>query len=382
MKPTKKFRKPKVLAFFEILAILFVFSIFNQANADFSEVPTVSEIFSKTAEAKSKVDYVGKRIVIIWNSPRGDIAFEERVIHKTPSTHIVDFLLPEDIMSPKNRKDRVSERQGNNERGKRRDFRRRRMPPPHELQKLRDIWRKNTQLLLRNYVINVEHGELIAGQKTYLLTINPKVASRPRSKVWLDSQNYTILRMEHYDITGKIDFLSVYTTIDYNTESIERQLKQYQKESQPEKERDKHRPYHIEELSLKEAEEKLEVQIPQPSHLPKGFELQSISMVIYHDNPSVHFRYTDGLSDFSFFVSKVIDEKRERPERRPPNRFRNRHKTVTVKNTQISTMDSGHIRILNWIMKNQSGKMMRLVLISELSQKELIEIAKSLISQK
>jgi len=383
------------------MIIIVLLSAFNNANADTppllgmaartSTIPTIEEIFSKAMEAESKVDYVGKRIVIRW-LPFGSIASEERIIHQAPSTHIMQLLTPLDRMGPERRRDR-DDRLKNREFGKRseaenqrmrpfqgerseRNRMRRMLPPPREMRNPEDIWSEDTQLLLRNYTVDVVQSEPIAGQNTYLLTIKPKVASRPRKKVWLDAQHYIILRMEHYDIAGNLKALSVYTTIDYDSPSVAQQLKQYSEKEQG-RGPDRRRPYRSEETSIVEAEKKIGGQLPQPSYLPVGFQLQSTSMVAFRDNPSIHFRYTDGLTALSLFVSKVSNESEER-QRRPErgDRFRGiKPTTVIVKNTPISVIDQGHIRILRWEMSN-----LRFVLIGEeVSQEEIMKVAESLI---
>ena len=397
------------------MIIIVLLSAVNNANADTppilgmaartSKIPTVEEIFSKAMEAESKVDYVGKRIVIRW-LPFRIIASEERIIHQAPSTHIMELLTPLDRMGPERRRDR-DDRLKNRELGKRseaenqsRKFRltesresgpsgrpfqgersernrmRRMLPPPREMRNPEDIWSEDTQLLLRNYTVDVVQSEPIAGQNTYLLTINPKVDSRPRKKVWLDAQHYIILRMEHYDIAGNLKALSVYTTIDYDSASVAQQLKQYSEKEQG-RGPDRRRPYRSEETSIVEAEKKFGGQLPQPSYLPVGFQLQSTSMVAFRDNPSIHFRYTDGLTALSLFVSRVSNEREER-QRRPEwgDRFRGiKPTTVIVKNTPISVIDQGHIRILRWEMSN-----LRFVLIcEEVSQEEIMKVAESLI---
>jgi negative regulator of sigma E activity len=281
-------------------------------------------------------------------------------------------------MRPERGRDEADKSENKNidERGERNRMRRM-PPPPREMRNPEDIWREDTQLLLRNYTVDVAFGEPIAGQNTYLLTINPKVDFRPRKKVWLDAQHYIILRMEHYDIDGNLKALSVYTTIDYDSASVAQQLKQYLEKEQG-RGPDRRRPYQSEEISIAEAEKQFGVKLPQPSYLPVGFQLQSTSMVAFRGNPSIHFRYTDGLTALSLFVSKVSDESEERqPRPGRGDKFRDIKPTIViVKNTPISIIDQGHIRILRWEVNN-----LRFVLIGEeLSQEEMVKVAESLVS--
>ncbi|MBM3240229.1 hypothetical protein FJZ31_28430 [Candidatus Poribacteria bacterium] len=367
------------------MIIIFVLSIVSNAKADASsKLPTAEEIFSKAVKAESTVDYVGKRMVIRW-LPFGSIVSEERIIHQAPSTHIMELLTPVDRMGPergRDKDDKPDNRNIDDLRGTKqteRDRMRRMPPPPREMRNPEEIWSTDTQLLLRNYTVDVAFSEPIAGQNTYLLMINPKVAARPRKKVWLDAQHYIILRMEHYDITGKLKALSVYTTIDYDSASVARQLKQYSEKEQG-RGPDRRRPYQSEEISIAEAEKQLGARLPQPSsYLPVGFQLQSTSMVAFRGNPSIHFRYTDGLTAFSLFASKVSNESEEKPPRpERGDRFGGvKPTTVVVKNTIISIIDQGHIKILRWEVSN-----LRFVLIGEeLSQEEMVKVAEFLISQ-
>jgi len=366
------------------MVIIVVLSAVISANADSSDkFPTTAEIFSKAMESESTVDYVGRQIVILWHHPRG-IAFEERVMHQASSTHLTELLTPAEMLPPRDRLRRMLP-----------------SPPPRKLQ---DIWETDIQLLLRNYTVDVAEGEPIAGQSTYLLQINPKVASRPKKKVWLDAQHYIILRMEDYDITEKLNSLSVYTTIDYDSASVAKQLKHYQeKQSRQERKREPNRPrpYQSEEVSFAEAEKEFGAKLPQPSHLPIGFQLQSISVMTFRGK-RIHFRYTDGLTVFSLFVSKISDESEEKRQERmrggkpgdrrgrpvPPktggDRFRrDKPTTVTVKNIPISVIARGHIRILQWKVSRQGeDEGLRCFMFGELEQEEMLKVAESLISQK
>lgn len=372
-----------------LMIIACVLSAVSNAKADISsKFPLAEEALSKAVESESTVDYVGQRIVILWSpfparegralSPsfRTVEAFEERVIHQAPSTHLIELLTPVNMAPPRDRMRRILP-----------------PPPPHKLQ---DIWEMDTQLLLSNYTVDVEAGEPIAGQNTYLLLINPKFDSRPSKKVWLDAQHYIILRVENYDITAKLSSLYVYTTIDYDSTSVAQQLKRYRekKKSEKEQESNRPRPYQSEEISFAEAEKQFGAPLSQPSYLPLGFQLQSISVITFRDNPSIHFRYTDGLTVFSLFVSRVSEEKEDRQNQRvQKERFKDKRgreerfrrgkpKTITVKNTPISFIDQGHIRILRWeVSKEKEQQHLRFVLISELSQEELVKIVESLISQ-
>jgi hypothetical protein len=373
-----------IIWYFPII-IVFVLSVVSPANADTStQLPTAAEIFSKAMESESTVDYVGRQIVILWHHPRS-IAFEERVIHQAPATHLIELLAPTDISPPRDRLRRMLP-----------------LPPPRKLQ---DIWETDTQLLLRNYTIDIAAGEPIAGRSTYLLQINPKVAARPQKKVWLDAQHYTILRLENYDITAKLNSLSVYTTIDYDSASVAKHLKSYlKKQSEREQEGgpNRPRPYQSEEVNLAAAEKQFGAKLLQPSHLPVGFQLQGISVMTYRGK-RVHFRYTDGLAVLSLFVSKAGDEEEERrrrsvrgdrrgdkPGRSVPrqtgreDRFRRDKPTiVTVQNTPISIIGRGHIRMLQWKLSKQGeDESRRFFLIGELSQDELLKMAESLISPK
>jgi hypothetical protein len=362
------------IAWHFLVIIIVTFSLVLNANVgSATKVPTVEEILSQAMAAESTVDYVGKQIVILWHHPR-NIVFEERVIHQSPATHLIELLAPADISPPRDRQ--------------------RRMLPPPPPQKLQDLWETDTQLLLRNYTIDVSEGEPVAGQSTYLLKINPKFAARPQKKVWLDAQYYTILRLENYDIIEQMSFLSVYTTIDYDSASVAKHLELYLKK-QAEKELEgvpnRPRPYQHETVSFAEAEKQFGAQLPQPSNLPLGFQLQGISVMTYRGK-GVHFKYTDGLAVLSLFVSKADDEEEERrrrdveEERRGDgrdrgDRFRDRPKTITIKNIPIAVIVRRNTKILQWKMNNQGDESLRFFLIGELSQDELLKLAESLISQ-
>ncbi len=393
----KLFSKETFIIWCFLVIIIVVSLATNNTNAGVtSEFPTAAEVLSKAVEATSTVDYVGKQMVIVWHSSK-TIAFEERLIHQVPSTHITELLTPIDRIASERAGDKGRSRRGEMSNRGGRDRRRGMLPPPPEMRKLQNIWKTDTQLLLRNYTVDVTFGEPIAGGKTYLLTINPKVASRPRKKVWLDVQHYIILRMEHYNIDGKLNSLSVCTTINYDSTAVALQLEEYQKRLSEKGRRPSsngRRPYQSEEINFAEAEKQLGAKLPQPSYLPAGFQLQSTSAMTFRGK-RIHFRYTDGLTALSLFVSKVSDERedkrhrnmrgdRTKDRRARGGRFRGaKPTTITVKNTPISIIEQGHTRILQWEMGKQSkGRNLRFALIGELSQEELVKVAESLVSQR
>lgn len=357
-----------------LLATILALSIGSNVNRVFggekpefiSKFPTESELFSKVEGARSTVDSVGKRIVIFWR-PSGITAFEELVIHQAPSTHLTELLTPTDRERSRrrDRSDGKSEKRRGNREGLR-PMRRIGPPPPDFIE---------PQFLSKSYKVEIAPGEQIAGQNTYLVTISPKVAERPRKKLWFDAQHYITLRMEHYDIMGKLAGISVYTTICYDSMAVTQQLEQYQNRNRSQEQMEG-KP-HREELSLAEAEKTFGERLPQPSYLPIGFQLRSISMMDFRDNLSVHFRYTDGLVQLSLFVSKS-NERDDRPHRRlQDDRRSNKKRTVVVKGIPIAVIDPGHVRILDW--KTSREYNLRLVMISGLSLKEMVKVAESLI---
>ena len=405
----------KNLTLYFAMMIIIVLSVVSNANADSSsKVPPAAEALSKVTQSESTVDYAGKRIVIRWHPPR-IIAFEERVIHQAPATHLMKRLTPMDRIGAERRPDRDDRSGGKGqsrwERSKRGEgYRMRRMPPPpgrmrgmpptHGERNPQDTWNADTQLLLRNYTVDIAKGEPIAGQNTYLLTITPKVTLRPKKRVWFDAQRYIILRMEDYDIAGILNSLFVYTTIDYDRTAVAGQLEQYKKERNAEREQEQ--DFNEEAISFAEAEKQLGTKLSQPSYLPTGFQLQSISMMTFSGQttfpgkPPVHFKYTDGLTALSLFV-RMSEEEEEPPLRGRGDRFGDRPGsrrgredrtrggmpiTVTVEDIPVSVVDRGHIRVLLWKTSKQGGqKKLHFFLIGELAQEEMVKVAEALISQ-
>ena len=72
-------------------------------------------------------------------------------------------------------------------------------------------------LLRKNYLIQAEEGERVAGRSTYAVRIDPHYAGRPSIKAWIDSTYGVPLKLEKYDSRGELKAKYEYQRIGFRT---------------------------------------------------------------------------------------------------------------------------------------------------------------------
>lgn len=157
----------------------------------------------------------------------------------------------------------------------------------------RDEAEKICKRILRNYTVRLEQQSgKIAGRDTYVLVIKPKYAGNASKKLWVDRENYFILKKEDTDAAGNVIAESTYTSIAFlapekNAEPQARAIKAaYENET-------------LESLS-----EKLKFKVKEPRKIPEGYAMEKCHLFICPDHcgmKAAQLVYSDGLNTFSVF---------------------------------------------------------------------------------
>lgn len=153
-----------------------------------------------------------------------------------------------------------------------------------------------TALLLANYRAKCVGMGAIAGRSAYVIALTSRHSSRPAKKLWIDGENYTILRTEDYSASGQLrgrtemDHISFGARINPTTfalptgKSVE--------------------PVTICQSCASSEFKGLGFTVAAPRYLPAGYKPEGCHML--HStcgcgHVSAQFTYTDGLNVISVF---------------------------------------------------------------------------------
>ena len=368
-----------------------------------AEVPKAEKIFQKLLHSFQTVDFIGKRVFMSYVPPEGNPVLEEQVIRKAPDKQRIEVISPPEmsgtimVISGKEPNDFVMIR-GRERRDTSGDRNRDRPPPPpptgnapddrsrarHQpfmipmTREIGEFPTENVQLLFKNYNVRALEGGRVAGRRTYLLEIDPKLAGKPSRKVWTDAEVGVVLKMEHYDFRKRLRWLFAYDEINFKP-GIDESVFRLQEGTQEGKEPPRPPRWDREELwnpdkgepDLGNIRKRAQLSVVLPDQIPAGFVLRSIYAVKFGNRKNVHLRYTDGLTILSVFQSSSEDEKRED---RPPLEHGSIEK-INIGGVECEVISGGPMSILRW----SSGGVYS-TLIGELDPKEMAKIASSFIS--
>ena len=346
-----------------LLPIIFILLILA-ASAIAETSPESLEILKRVMNAEKKVAYAGTRMTIA-NTSRGTIVREEAVLHQPPEIHAVTVLsILEDGRSLKlNDREPRKDSEGNRRNGRRDERRGDRRRFPLDRRPMAALSQKEVELLAQNYIFDSTPADPIAGQKTDLVTVSPRFEARPTKRLYLASDTGIILRIEDLDPEGNLRFMSVYTYISFEEETIQQRLAEWRGNGRipVEKRRRRSQP-----ITLVEAKTVLGDRLVEPSYLPPGFQFIE-ARYIKQRSDTVYLRYTDGMLTFTVFESKGKQE-RTRTSRRMDVEH------LQIQGTAARHDQRGPTHILHWSISD-----LNFTVIGELHQDELIKVAESLI---
>ena len=346
-----------------LLTIVFLLLILI-ANPIAEASPESLKILKHIMNAEEKVAYVGTRMIVM-NTSRGTIAREEAVIHQPPEIHAVTILpiLEYDRSRRLNNQEPHKGSERNRREGRRDDRRGDRRRFSLDWKRMGTLSQKEVELLAQNYTFDSTPADPIAGQETDLVTVSPRFEARPTKRLYLARDTGVILRIEDFDPSGNLRFMSVYTQINFDEEAVKQKLAEWRRDEKSPAER-RHR--RSQSITLDEARTMLEGKLIEPTYLPPGFQLLE-TRYFKHRSETVYLRYTDGMLTFTVFESKRKQANSRNGERRDAEHLQ-------IQGTETRCEKRGPTHILQWYISD-----LNFAVMGELHRDELIKVAESLI---
>ena len=322
------------------------------------------EVLKHIAVAEDEVSYTGSRL-IVFHTPRGLTVREDLVIHHPPDVNAFKMLsiIGNERWNTQHEMERSKDKDRRAGRDGRFSSRRRLLP---QRKRISNLSQEEMKLMAQNYRFHLSEGSVIAGQKTNEIKIYPQFESRPTKRLFISRRNGIILRVEEFDSTGHVRFISVFTGIEFDRDIVESTLVELKNDENLIFDKRERRSRPIKEV---EAEKALGVRLVQPTYLPPGFQLLD-TRYIKRRASIVFLRYTDGLATFSLFERKGKHKSHDRDRKS----HRRGGKTISRYDVPIHVMRQHHTHILEWF---NSG--VDFTLIGELDWSELIKVAESVI---
>ena len=346
-----------------LLPIVFLLLILI-ANPIAEASPESLKILKRIMNAEEKVAYVGTRMIVM-NTSRGTIAREEAVIHQPPEIHAVTILpiLEYGRSRRLNNQEPHKGSERNRREGRRDDRRGDRRRFSLDWKRMGTLSQKEVELLAQNYTFDSTPADPIAGQETDLVTVSPRFEARPTKRLYLARDTGVILRIEDFDPSGNLRFMSVYTQINFDEEAVKQKLAEWRRDEKSPAER-RHR--RSQSITLDEARTMLEGKLIEPTYLPPGFQLLE-TRYFKHRSETVYLRYTDGMLTFTVFESKRKQANSRNGERRGAEHLQ-------IQGTETRCEKRGPTHILQWYISD-----LNFAVMGELHRDELIKVAESLI---
>ena len=360
---------------FGIFAIVWLFPallacglLFSTSEDVFAKTPEeFLEVLRRIAAAENGTSYTGSRL-IVFHTPRGLTVREDLVIQQPPDVNafkVLSFIgrerfdkhRKEDLFKSKDRDERRSSR--SDRPSGRREFLPRR-------KRISNLSEEEMELLTQNYRFHLSSGSTIAGEETDEIKIYPHFEDRPTKRLFIARRNWIILRVDEFDYTGRLRFVSLFTQIEFNQEKVEETLAELKSDKELINEKRERRSQPITDVEIDKV---LGVRLVQPTYLPSGFRLLE-TRYIKHRSSTVFLRYTDGLATFSLFERKGKHKSHD-SDRRSRRRG---GKTISRHDVPIHVVRQHHAHILEW---SNSG--VDFTLIGELDASELFKVAESAI---
>ena len=342
--------------------------LFGVTKGAFANTPKeFLEVLRRIAAAENETSYTGTRL-IVFHTPRGLTVREDLVIQQPPEVNAVKVLsvIGRERFDQFRKDDRFKGRDFNERRSSRSDRPSGRREFLPRRKRISNLSKEELELLTQNYKCHVSSGSTIAGEETEEIKIYPQFEERPTKRLFIARRNGIILRVDEFDYTGHIRFVSLFTQIEFDQGKVEEALVELKGDEKLIYEKRERRSRPVNEV---EAEKALGVRLVQPTYLPPGFQLLD-TRYIKRRASIVFLRYTDGLATFSLFERKGKHKSHDRDRKS----HRRGGKTISRHDVPIHVVRQHHTHILEW---SNSG--VDFTLIGELDASELIKVAESVI---
>lgn len=221
--------------------------------------------------------------------------------------------------------------------------------------------KENLELTMRSYRFRTEPAEEIAGRETRLFEFSPlQERSRPRRKVWVDTETGLVLRMEIFSAENKLFWMSVFEDIDFTPKVSPASFSAPAPAGARVVESTEGRC-----LEIDEAQQVAQFAVGIPGYVPRGFVRKCIRAKKSRDYGEIQVLYTDGLSLLSLFQSSRF--------RAPLKDRKEGARILAVGEKEGELNRHGLLSALSW-----PASWAQLTLIGEISSEEMVKVAESI----
>ncbi|SVD80578.1 uncharacterized protein METZ01_LOCUS433432, partial [marine metagenome] len=151
-------------------------------------------------------------------------------------------------------------------------------------------------LLDTNYDLTIEGNDTILDRTTVKLSLQPRHPRRISKTAWIDEATGLVLRTEDRDEYGNLieemyfSRIIVNPMIDESLFATDEWANRAVEENQV-----------IACGTMKEVEKEAGFALAAPVYMPAGFTLDRLRVILYANQPTAHFTYTDGLAQISLY---------------------------------------------------------------------------------
>ncbi len=151
-------------------------------------------------------------------------------------------------------------------------------------------------LLDTNYDLVIEGNDTILDRTTVKLSLQPRHPRRISKTAWIDEATGLVLRTEDRDEYGNLieemyfSRIIVNPMIDESLFATDEWADRAVEENQV-----------IACGTMKEVEKEAGFALAAPVYMPAGFTLDRLRVILYANQPTAHFTYTDGLAQISLY---------------------------------------------------------------------------------
>lgn len=354
-------------AVYKIFANTLMIMLLAASSYGNPDLPTGNELLQKSQDSFQKLSFRAK-ISYMTRSPGGNQMREALVYQKAPDRWLVEPVssMRERIVS----RGRAMGRKPPMMRMPKEAMMRRKPRPGMQSNQIPKFQMGDSQLLAKNYNIQVTKGNSIANRNTYLLEILPELADRPSMKLWMDTETLLVLKMEKYSSQKWLSGFFVYSDIDIDP-NIDDALFQKNGEGPDEaNEQEDIWDYRQGNLDPDKIRKEADMEIAFPTHTPERFILQRIQIIGRGSRKNIHLVYTDGLAIISVFQSMTS---RRRPERMREHMI-GPGEIIGIGGMECEMISRGALLVFRWSQNKVSIGM-----VGELEQSEMIEFVKAFI---
>ncbi len=270
------------------LLILALACLLTATSARAEEI-AASELLNKMGNSKIRVTFQGSQVVISFQVPNPNVS-------RVKVSQLIPNLGKKETISSSGESTEVVLKDGK--------YQWRYIPAHHLVIKRtqenpdedKQKTNKNIQLVQKNYYVKVGGKQRLVNRSVFIVTLQPRIANRPRHWIWVDKDSGLPLKTEIYSPEGQLALVSTYSKIDFapNLSGEDFKLRIPPK------------------AAVREVEEKANLELPAaerlfgekvllPTYLPSGFVLRDITVSFIGGNRRLQLLYSDGLSSLSVF---------------------------------------------------------------------------------